>query len=64
MSQKLHCVLINRRNINNIRYADDTVLITKAENIFNVFLIKLQKKPVPGVVINCKENVYDETVKE
>ena len=64
MSQKLHCVLINRRNINNIRYADDTVLITKAENIFNVFLIKLQKKPVPGVVIKCKENVYDETVKE
>ena len=39
--EEFHGVLINGRNINNIRYADDYVLITEAEMIFSVFLMKL-----------------------
>ena len=40
-------VLINGRNINNIRYADDTVLIAETENDLQCILNKVIEKVSP-----------------
>jgi len=35
---------ISRRNINNLRYADDTTLISESEEELNSFLMKVKKE--------------------
>jgi len=39
--EELHGVVINGRNINIIRYADDTVLIAETEKDLQIFLNKV-----------------------
>ena len=37
-------IKIARRNINNLRYADDTTLMPKSEEELNSFLMKVKKE--------------------
>ena len=36
--------MISRRNINNLRYADDTTLLAESEEELNSFLIKVKEE--------------------
>ena len=56
--EELHGVLINGHNINNIRYADDTVLIAETENDLQCILNKvIEKSESLGLSLNA-EKVY------
>ena len=37
-------IKISRRNINNLRYADDTTLMTQSEEELKSFLMKVKKR--------------------
>ena len=37
-------IKIARRNINNLRYADDTILLTESEEELKIFLMKVKEK--------------------
>ena len=35
-------IKIARRNVNNLRYADDTIVMTESEEALNSFLVKVK----------------------
>ena len=35
-------VFLPRRNVNNLRYADDTIVMTESEEALNSFLVKVK----------------------
>ena len=43
MKNKLAGIKIARRNISNLRYADDTTLMAKSEEEVKILLMKLKK---------------------
>ena len=52
----LHGVVINRRNVNNIRYTDDTVLIPETEKNLQYILDKVTKESESlGLALNAKK---------
>ena len=60
--EELHGVVINGRNVNNIRYADDTVLIAETERGLQDILNKVTKESESfGLALNAKKT-YSMTV--
>ena len=60
--EELHGVVINGRNVNNIRYADDTVLIAETEKDLQHILDKVIKESESlGLALNAKKT-YSMTV--
>ena len=54
----LHGVVINGRNVNNIRYADDTVLIAETEKDLQHILNRVMKESESfGLALNAKKTV-------
>ena len=50
-------IKIARRNINNIRYADDTMLMAESEEELKSFLIKVKDQSVKvGLKLSNSEN--------
>ena len=47
-------IKIARRNINNIRYADDTTLMTESEEELKILLMKVKEK---GEKVGLKLNI-------
>ena len=60
--EDMHGVVINGRNVNNTRYAEDTVLIAETEKDLQHILDKDIKEN--GVGIECEENILDDSIKE
>ena len=49
-------IKIARRNINNLRYADDTTLVTKSEEELKSLLMKVKEESEkPGLKLNIKK---------
>ena len=49
-------IKITRRNINNLRYADDTTLMEESEEELNSFLIKMKEESeIVGVKLNIQK---------
>ena len=44
-----------RRNINNLRYADDTTLMAESEEELKSLLIKVKESERPGLKINIEK---------
>ena len=52
-------IKIARRNINNLRYADDTTLITESEEELKNLLIKLKEENEnTGLKLNFQEQTF------
>ena len=50
-------IKIARRNINNLRYSDDTTLITKSEEELKSFLMKVKEESEKaGLKFNIQKN--------
>ena len=50
-------IKIARRNINNLRYADDTILTAESEEDLSSLLMKVKEKSTKAVLkLNIKEN--------
>ena len=50
-------IKIARRNISNLRYADDTTLVAESEEELKSLLMKLKKENIKsGLQLNMKEN--------
>ena len=47
-------IKIARRNINNLRYADDTILMSESEEELNSLLMKVESEKV-GLMLNIQE---------
>ena len=45
-----------RRNINNLRYADDTTLMTEREEELNSILMKVKRVKKAGLKLNIQKN--------
>ena len=60
--EDLHGVVMNGSNVNNIRYAADTVLIAGTGKDLQHLLDKDIK--VLGVGIECEENILDDSIKK
>ena len=48
-------IKIARRNINNLRYSDDTTLMTKSEEELNSLLIKVKESEKAGLKFNIQK---------
>ena len=48
-------IKIARRNINNLRYSDDTTLMTKSEEELKSLLIKVKESEKAGLKFNIQE---------
>ena len=49
-------IKISRRNINNLRYADDTTLMAESEEELKSFLMKVKEKSEkPGLKLNIQK---------
>ena len=49
-------IKIARRNINNLRYADDTTLMTKSKEILKSLLMKLKEEcEKSGLILNTQK---------
>ena len=49
-------IKITRRNINNLRYADDTTLVTKSEEELKSLLMKVKEESEkPGLKFNIQK---------
>ena len=48
-------IRISRRNINNLRYSDDTTLMTKSEEELKSLLIKVKESEKAGLKFNIQE---------
>ena len=49
-------IKITRRNINNIRYADDTILMAESEEELNSLLMKvIEESEKPGLKLNIQK---------
>ena len=49
-------IKIARRNINNIRYADDTTLTAESEEELKSFLMKVKESESIGLKLNIQKN--------
>ena len=48
-------IRIARRNINNLRYADDTTLMAESEEELNSLLMKVKKNETVGLKVNIQK---------
>ena len=48
-------MLISRRNINNLRYIDDTTLLAESEEELNSLLMRVRKSEKPGLKLNIQK---------
>ena len=48
-------IKIARRNINNLRYADDTTLMAESEEELKILLMKVKRKVTPIQMLSSKE---------
>ena len=48
-------IRIARRNISNLRYADDTTLMTESEEELNSLLMKVKKNETVGLKVNIQK---------
>ena len=56
LDEKQAGIKIARRNINNLRYADDTTIMAESEEELKSFLIKVkQEKEKVGLKLNIKK---------
>ena len=49
-------IKISRRNINNLRYADDTTLMAENENELKSLLMKVKEEHETGLKLNIQKN--------
>ena len=49
-------IKIARRNINNLRYADDTILMAESKDKLNSFLMKVKEKREKAVFKKYSKN--------
>ena len=49
-------IKIARRNINNLRYADDTTLMAKSEELKSLFIKVKEENEKVGLKLNIQEN--------
>ena len=49
-------IKIAGRNINNLRYADDTTLMTEREEELNSILMKVKRVKKAGLKLNIQKN--------
>ena len=49
-------IKISGRNINNLRYADDTTLMTEREEELNSILMKVKRVKKAGLKLNIQKN--------
>ena len=49
-------IKITRRNINSIRYADDTTLMAEREEELKNLLIRVEERERAGLKLNIKKN--------
>ena len=49
-------VKIGRRNINNLRYADDTILIAESKEELKSLLLRVKESERAGLKLNIKKN--------
>ena len=55
MKLKQACIKIARRNINNLRYADDTTLITESrEELWNLLMKVKEESEKAGLKLNIQ----------
>ena len=56
MKHKMESTKIARRNINNLRYADDTTLMAESEEELKSFLMKMKEESEKvGLKLNIKK---------
>ena len=49
-------IKFTRRNINNLRYADDTTLMARSENELKSLLLKVKESEKAGLKLNVQKN--------
>ena len=49
-------IKVARRNINNLRYADDTTLMAESEEELKSFLMKVKESENIGLKLNIQKN--------
>ena len=47
---------IDRRNINNLIYADDTTLMAESEEELKILLMRVKESEKAGLKLNIKKN--------